>query len=372
MRILGDQFVLGRTIREALDARRRRCEAKGYRFSYDMLGEAARTRGRRRALFRSLHGGDRADRQDAGVLRNDADVRFADGASGISVKLSALHPRFEPGKEDAPRARVAAAAARAGRGGARARASASPSTRRSRTGSTSRWSCSPSAFIDPRSMAGRLRHRRAGLRQARHPGAALAAPRWPSSTGKRIPVRLVKGAYWDSEIKWAQERGLADYPVFTRKLHTDVSYLACDAAAALRSAAFYPQFATHNAHTIAVGHRRRRQRVVRVPAPARHGRGALRARSSATASSTARAASMRRSAATRTCSPIWCAACSRTAPTPRSSTGWPTRRRRSRRSSRDPVEIVEREHDSRRTRAAVAAAARDLSAGAQEQRRARA
>ena len=70
--------------------------------------------------------------------------------------------------------------------------------------------------------------------------------------GKRIPVRLVKGAYWDSEIKWAQERGLADYPVFTRKAHTDVSYLACDAVHAGRSGrAFFPQFATHNAHTIA-------------------------------------------------------------------------------------------------------------------------
>ena len=68
---------------------------------------------------------------------------------------------------------------------------------------------------------------------------------------KPIPVRLVKGAYWDSEIKWAQERGLADYPVFTRKVHTDVSYLACMRQLLADPAAFFPQFATHNAHTIA-------------------------------------------------------------------------------------------------------------------------
>ena len=70
-------------------------------------------------------------------------------------------------------------------------------------------------------------------------------------TGRRIPVRLVKGAYWDSEIKWAQQAGLADYPVFTRKVNTDVAYLAASRALLARSDCFYPQFATHNAHTVA-------------------------------------------------------------------------------------------------------------------------
>src|SRR5690606_37519912 len=70
----------------------------------------------------------------------------------------------------------------------------------------------------------------------------------------RIPVRLVKGAYWDSEIKWAQERGFVDYPVFTRKLHTDVSYLACMRLLLSDPQAFYPQFATHNAHTVAAAY----------------------------------------------------------------------------------------------------------------------
>ena len=73
-------------------------------------------------------------------------------------------------------------------------------------------------------------------------------------SGKRIPVRLVKGAYWDSEIKWAQERALADYPVFTRKLHTDVSFLACVRLLLSDQKAFYSQFATHNAYAIAAAH----------------------------------------------------------------------------------------------------------------------
>src|SRR5438477_48982 len=84
---------------------------------------------------------------------------------------------------------------------------------------------------------------------------ALPVLRWLTSLAgqdaKRIPVRLVKGAYWDSEIKWAQERGLADYPVFTRKAHTDVSYLACVRRLLAAPSAFFPQFATHNAQSIA-------------------------------------------------------------------------------------------------------------------------
>ena len=95
--------------------------------------------------------------------------------------------------------------------------------------------------------------------------------------GKQIPVRLVKGAYWDSEIKWAQERGLADYPVLTRKLHTDVSYLACLRLMLSDRAAFYPQFATHNAQSIAaVSVAATSTGRLRVPAPAWHGRGRLR------------------------------------------------------------------------------------------------
>jgi RHH-type proline utilization regulon transcriptional repressor/proline dehydrogenase/delta 1-pyrroline-5-carboxylate dehydrogenase len=87
---------------------------------------------------------------------------------------------------------------------------------------------------------------------------AMPVLRWlnglAEQEGKRIPVRLVKGAYWDSEIKWAQERGLADYPVFTRKAHTDVSYLACMRYMLAHPSAFFPQLATHNAQSIASVH----------------------------------------------------------------------------------------------------------------------
>ncbi len=91
---------------------------------------------------------------------------------------------------------------------------------------------------------------------------AIPVLRWlqrlAERTGKRIPVRLVKGAYWDSEIKWAQERGLPDYPSSRAKLHTDVSYLAAMRFLLSIPRAFYPQFATHNAHTVAARARRGR------------------------------------------------------------------------------------------------------------------
>ena len=135
-------------------------------------------------------------------------------------------------------------------------------------------------------------------------------------------VRLVKGAYWDSEIKRAQERGLEGYPVFTRKAHTDVSYLACARSCSPRRDAVYPQFATHNAQTLSRSIHRRagfyRGRL-RVPAPARHGRAALRA--------VVGRGKLDRPVrvyapvgAHKTCSPISCAGCWRTAPTPPSST----------------------------------------------------
>ena len=94
------------------------------------------------------------------------------------------------------------------------------------------------------------------------------------ATGRRIPVRLVKGAYWDSEIKWAQEAGLAGYPVFTRKVNTDVAYLAAARALLSRPECFYPQFATHNAHTVGGNSHACGGSPLRVPAALRHGRGA--------------------------------------------------------------------------------------------------
>jgi RHH-type proline utilization regulon transcriptional repressor/proline dehydrogenase/delta 1-pyrroline-5-carboxylate dehydrogenase len=146
----------------------------------------------------------------------------------------------------------------------------------------------------------------------------------------RLMVRLVKGAYWDSEIKRAQIDGLAGYPVYTRKAYTDVSYLACARRLLDAPEQVYPQFATHNAHTLAA--------IYTMADPSRYVRGST-SSSACTAwasrfmnrwwaRSVGPAASMRRWARTRRCSPTWCGACWKTVPTPRSSTASPTRRSR--------------------------------------------
>ena len=142
----------------------------------------------------------------------------ADGAAQ-RVREALRHPSaLRAGQGGAPRPRAAAAADRAGRWPRAGRGSASPSTPRSRTASISRSACSPAPSAIPRSTAGR------GSASPCRPTASAPSPCCAGCSGcrsigaSRIPVRLVKGAYWDSEIKWAQERGLADYPVFTRKV----------------------------------------------------------------------------------------------------------------------------------------------------------
>ena len=152
------------------------------------------------------------------------------------------------------------------------------------------------------------------------------------ATGRRIPVRLVKGAYWDSEIKWAQEAGLAGYPVFTRKVNTDVAYLAAARALLARPDAFYPQFATHNAHTIAAiavlaGNRPYEfQRL--------YGMGEALHREVVRPEALGKPCRIYAPVGGhRICLPISCGGCSKTAPTPLSSTASPTMKRRSRRSS---------------------------------------
>ena len=141
-------------------------------------------------------------------------------------------------------------------------------------------------------------------------------------------VRLVKGAYWDTEVKRAQERGLADYPVFTRKAMTDLCYVACTRKLLAARARLYPQFATHNALTVASviedaggveGYEFQRL----------HGMGEVLYELAARRLSAGGCGSMRRSAAIAICWPIWCAGCWRTAPIPRSCRSRPIRRCRS-------------------------------------------
>ena len=244
MRIMGHQFVMGRTIKEALE-RSVSKRNKAYRYSFDMLGEAALTDADARGYFDAYYA---AIGKIGSAPRTAGDDVFS--APGISVKLSALHPRYEYTQVDrvlrelTPRVLELAQHAK---------------------------DCEIAMTIDAEE-ADRLDLslqvfervlRDTGL--TGYDGFGLAVQTYQRrasdvfgyleglarNAGRRIPVRLVKGAYWDTEIKHAQELGLESYPVFTRKAHTDVAYLACARKALEAGELLYPQFATHNAHTLA-------------------------------------------------------------------------------------------------------------------------
>ena len=242
MRIMGKQFVLGRTIDEALSTSAP-LKAEGARFSYDMLGESAMTRHDAQRYFAAYENAIAA----IGATATKADVN---AQPSISVKLSALHPRYEE---------------------------------------KNRVACLDELFDLVLKLAQQAKSYNVGLtidaeevarlelsldlleRLARAPrlagwqGLGLAVQAYgrrakpvlewlakvATSTGRVLPLRLVKGAYWDTEIKRAQEGGFDAFPVFTRKVSTDVSYLACAKFLLARRDCFYPQFATHNAHTVA-------------------------------------------------------------------------------------------------------------------------
>jgi RHH-type proline utilization regulon transcriptional repressor/proline dehydrogenase/delta 1-pyrroline-5-carboxylate dehydrogenase len=248
MRILGGQFVLGQTIEEAL--RNAEDEAReGYRFSFDMLGEAARTAddaARYAARYEEAVAAI-ADWAGPPLARSEAELQER---PGLSVKLSALHPRYQASQEArlweelVPILRTLALAMRDAWLPLTIDAEEQDKLELSLKLVEPLFSDPELADWDGLGVAVQAYGKRAVPLISRL--AEVAA-----GSGRRIPVRLVKGAYWDSEIKWAQEEGLADYPVFTRKVNTDVAYLAAARALLARSEAFYPQFATHNAHTIA-------------------------------------------------------------------------------------------------------------------------
>ena len=242
MRILADQFIMGRSIEAAL-AWARDAERLGYRHSFDMLGEAARTTadaGRYRAAY---------ERAIAAIGEAAAGRGIAE-APGISVKLSALHPRYEMAQHDRvmrellPSLRGLAAAARAAGIGFTIDAEEADRLELSLD------------LVEALALAPDLAGWNGlGLAVQAYQKRAPAVVDWLADLARRgrrrLMLRLVKGAYWDSEVKRAQERGLATYPVFTRKVATDVSYLACAGRIFAAGDAFYPQFATHNAHTLA-------------------------------------------------------------------------------------------------------------------------
>lgn len=248
--ILGDQFVLGPEISKAID-RGRKFEADGYTLSYDMLGEPAHTEADALAYFDRYEEAIEAVGRACGPLASehpDALMRRA----GISIKLSCLHPRFEAGKTErlsdelGPRLMALLRLAR-------------------QQGVSVCLDAEEQDRLEPmlRVFADAYLHPELdgwhglGIAVQAYSKRAIPELRWlrrlSQIRGRRIPVRLVKGAYWDSEVKWAQERALSDYPVFTRKLNTDLSYLACMRLLLSDAKAFYPQFATHNAYSLAAG-----------------------------------------------------------------------------------------------------------------------
>ena len=242
MRILGRQFVMGRNIEEALE-RSRSAEKHGYRHTFDMLGEAARTGADALRYFETYS-------HAIEVIGSAAEKRSPLEAPSVSIKLSALHPRFEVANEVRIRNELLPAVKTLAR-----------KAKRFGIGFT----------IDAEEMdrlelsldlieALALDHELAGwdglgMAVQAYQKRALPIIDWLADlahrSGHRFGLRLVKGAYWDAEIKLAQERGLTDYPVFTRKASTDVSYLACAKRLFADPVAFYPAFATHNAHTLA-------------------------------------------------------------------------------------------------------------------------
>jgi RHH-type proline utilization regulon transcriptional repressor/proline dehydrogenase/delta 1-pyrroline-5-carboxylate dehydrogenase len=240
MRILGGQFVMGRTIEEALEAAE---DAPRARFSFDMLGEAAMTAADAARYF------DRYAAATRAVGKSWHGARVEDAPS-VSVKLSALHPRFEFARGPGVVAEVAAAVTRLAelaRGQGIGLTVDAEETAR----------LEPTLDVFERVFADAALAGWDGLAiavqayQKRAPAVIDWLVALARGAGRRIPMRLVKGAYWDTEIKLAQEAGLDGYPVYTRKAATDLSYLVCARRMFAATGALVPQFATHNAHTVA-------------------------------------------------------------------------------------------------------------------------
>lgn len=243
MRIMGHQFVMGRNIGEAIERSQKKAN-RAFRYSFDMLGESALTSVDAARYFDAYAA---AIKSIGDSVPDSVDV-FA--APSISVKLSALHPRYSYAQHRravgdlVPRLTDLACLAKDA--GIALTVDAEEAERLELSLEIFRG-----AFEDSR-LSG---YHGLGLAVQAYQRRASDVISYlidlARSAHRRIPVRLVKGAYWDTEIKRGQEQGLASYPVFTRKAHTDVSYLACARQMIAAGDSLYPQFATHNAHTLA-------------------------------------------------------------------------------------------------------------------------
>jgi RHH-type proline utilization regulon transcriptional repressor/proline dehydrogenase/delta 1-pyrroline-5-carboxylate dehydrogenase len=240
MRLLGSHFVLGQTIEDALE---RAAKGREFRYSYDMLGEGARSGADAARYFQSYA------RAIAAIGKTAGNAALPD-RPGISVKLSALHPRYEAVSGERVLRELTPQVIELAR-----LAKAHDLNFTLDAEEADRLELSLAVFgavlADP-SLAGWDGF---GLAVQAYQKRAPDVIDWvrdaAAAHGRRLMVRLVKGAYWDTEVKRAQERGLAGYPVFTRKAMTDLSYMACVTRLLAARPLLYPQFATHNALTIA-------------------------------------------------------------------------------------------------------------------------
>ncbi len=244
MRIMSKQFVMGRTIHEAI-SRAKKKEAQGYRYSYDMLGEAALTQADAERYFKAY---SQSIEEIGTKATTGGDVYRK---PGISIKLSALHPRYQESQYDAVLAeltpKLLSLAQLAKKHDIAMTIDAEESERLElsldviervfNNDSLAGWNGFGMAVQSYQKRAWYLLDWIAALARSKN---------------RRIMVRLIKGAYWDSEIKKTQMQGLADYPVFTRKVFTDVSFQACAKKILTMTDAIYPQFATHNAYSVAL------------------------------------------------------------------------------------------------------------------------
>ena len=243
MRMLGNQFVTGQTIAEALKNSREN-EERGYRYSYDMLGEAALTADDAARYLAAYE-------QAIHAIGTASAGRGIHAGPGISVKLSALHPRYSRAQRERvlaellPRLRSLVLLAKRYDIGINIDAEEADRLELS-------LDLMEALAADP-ALAGFD-----GIGfvvqayQKRCPFVIDYLADLARRSGQKFMVRLVKGAYWDAEIKRAQVDGMPDFPVYTRKIHTDVSYLTCARKLLDAATLLYPQFATHNAHSLAV------------------------------------------------------------------------------------------------------------------------
>jgi RHH-type proline utilization regulon transcriptional repressor/proline dehydrogenase/delta 1-pyrroline-5-carboxylate dehydrogenase len=246
IQLLGRQFVLGRTIKEAMaEAASQRSSQPNLRFSYDMLGEGARTENDARRYQTSYC-------QAIDAIAGGRTAAGPESADGISIKLSALFSRYEDAQHQRVFAellpRVWELIERAARANINLTIDAEEVDRLELSLDVLDVLAERIAKVFPQWKG-------FGLAVQAYQTRALhvidEVARIARQHGLRFMVRLVKGAYWDGEIKRAQEMGLPAYPVFTHKRHTDISYLACAKALIGHADVIYPQFATHNAGTIA-------------------------------------------------------------------------------------------------------------------------